>query len=181
MSPNQKLANRLAQITQGLPRGAAERALTEDHIGLLTVLLDPTSWPEGRLSAVDRARLEGARYRRELLEQAGGALSVGEAAKLLGISPQAVRKRIKDHSLIGIPGAKGYAIPNIQFQDESTLPHLGEVLKAMPVDSAWMQLDWLMSPEPRLGDESPVNLLKKNKGCDAVLAAAALVGEHGAG
>jgi DNA-binding Lrp family transcriptional regulator len=173
------LLARLERLIERLPPHAVNAALATDDLGTFVALASPENWPDAEVSAADRARLRGMERKNELLAQAG-RLSVAEAALRLGVTREAVRKRLRSGSLLGIPIGRGYAIPAIQFTDRAVVSGLGQVLKAMPIDSPWMKLEWLLSPEPRLKDRVPIAVLAQTGERDTVIAAARMVGLHGA-
>lgn len=176
----QALVDRLTQLVDRFPEATVTTALGQDDVGTFTTLASPEAWGEERISPTEGARLRGVKYRDELLERAGGGLSVAAVAKMLGVSEEAIRKRLRARTLVGIKGAGGYLIPAVQFDEGSELAGLRKVLEVMPVESSWMRLNWLMSPEPRLDDRKPVEVLRQGRELDAVIAAAALYGEQGA-
>jgi hypothetical protein len=53
---------------------------------------------------------------------------------------------------------------------------LSEALRSMPIRSPWMRLEWLVSPDPALGDASPIEALRRGN----VTAVITLAGSHGA-
>lgn len=174
------LIERFAHLVGRLSDETINRALGQDDVGTLTTLASPEAWGEARISPTEKARLRGVRYREELLERAGGGLSVESVAKMLDISQEAVRKRLRNQTLLGIKASKGYLIPGLQFDDGRVIAGLGKVLRVIPVESPWMRLNWLMSPEPRLGDRKPIEVLRQGGEIKAVIEAAELYGEQGA-
>ena len=65
------------------------------------------------------------------------SLTVDQVAELLGVSTSRVRHRIGDGSLYAYSaGGRGIArrIPEWQFEDGHAIPHLAEVLAALPED-----------------------------------------------
>jgi DNA-binding Lrp family transcriptional regulator len=173
------LLARLERLIERVPTQAVNAALATDDLGTFVALASPENWSDAEISTADRARLRGMARKNELLAQAG-RLSVAQAALRLGVSQEAVRKRVRSGSLLGIPIGRGYAIPAIQFADRAVVSGLDQVLKAMPIDSPWMKLEWLLSPEPRLEDRAPIAVLAQTGERDTVIAAARRVGLHGA-
>lgn len=174
------LRSRLPKIIGELSDEAIANALGEDDIGCIVALAAPEAWKGRNLSPLAEARLRGVVHRRKLAESAGGMLSVSEVAALLGVSDEAVRKRIRDRQLIAMRRGRTYVLPAIQIRDEQILPGLPQVLAAMHIDNPWMRLDWLLGTDPRLDDERPIDLLQQSGNAERVKAAAAMVGEHGA-
>lgn len=65
------------------------------------------------------------------------AMTVSEVASLLGVSPSRVRHRLSAQTLYAYPSAGtgvGRLIPRWQFVGGKEVPHLGEVLRALPAE-----------------------------------------------
>ncbi|TQE98398.1 MAG: hypothetical protein FKY71_14080 [Spiribacter salinus] len=162
-----------------MPEKTVARALSDDDVGALARIVSEEALRRNHTS-FEQARARGASYRDGLLERAGGCLSVEEVAAMRGVGPESVRKAIRENRLIGIPTADGYQIPAIQFHDGEEIPGLRKLLGEMSVDSPWMRLNWLLSPEPRLGGTAPIEMLKQGQDLDLLREAAELYGEQGA-
>ena len=129
-----------------------------------------------------RARLRGVRVRRELLEAEGGAVSSGQAAELLGITPQAVDKRRRAGKLLALPVGRAYLYPVWQFDERGrggVLSGLEGVLGSFGVEDAWMRASFFLRRNGRLGDKRPLDALRDGE-IEAVEGAARAYGEHGA-
>jgi len=129
-----------------------------------------------------RARLRGVRARRELLEAEGGTVSSGQAAELLGITPQAVDKRRRAGKLLALPVGRAYLYPVWQFDEAGrggVLQGLEEVLGSFGVEDAWMRVSFFLRQNGRLGDKRPLDVLRDGE-IEAVERAARAYGEHGA-
>lgn len=111
-------------------------------------------------SARARALARGAQRKQELLVRAGGVLSSGEVAAVLGgISVQAVKARVARRRLLALPLAGGFlGFPAIQFDGTDVRPGLAEVLAAAQRREmgAWFLFALLMDPAP--GRDEPVVL-----------------------
>lgn len=93
----------------------------------------------------------------------------GVQALLDGVSRQAVAERIRRRRLLalrtaGAPGAARWVYPRWQFEGR-TPSLLPEILDAVGLDPArtsdgWMVASWLCSPDPRLDDLTPRDLLR---------------------
>jgi hypothetical protein len=126
------------------------------------------------------ARARGAAMKSELLERAGGALSAGEVAGLMGVTPAAVHARRQRGTLLAVRQANGeFLYPACQFGEDGALPGLGQVLAAFTVDGPWTRLSVLLSPAPSLGGATPLDALQRGDVAGAVEAVASY-GEHGA-
>ncbi|MCA9864518.1 MAG: hypothetical protein KC432_15905 [Thermomicrobiales bacterium] len=151
-------------LSGGVDRVALGRLL--EHPDLLSGLrvVDPLA----------PARLRGLAVKRQLLDMEGGAVSSQQMATLLGISRQAVDKRRKRGTIIGLDlGRRGYAYPVWQVD----LPGLAEVLATLDDVSPWAQAGFFLAPNAWLADRTPLAALRAGEK-DAVLRAASLYGEH---
>jgi len=121
------------------------------------------------------AKLRGLQLKQQLMQAEGGCLSSAEAAQILGISRQAVDKR-RQGKLIGIAQGKGsYLYPAWQFTESgSTIVGLETVLAQLQSFDPWMQLAFMLDPNERLGQQTPLALLRKGEIAQAVEAAWAL-------
>lgn len=129
-----------------------------------------------------RARLRGVRQRRELLGAEGGAVSSGQTAELLGITPQAVDKRRRAGKLLALPVGRAYLYPVWQFDERGrggVVAGLEEVLDSFGVEEAWMKASFFLRQNGRLGDKRPLDALRDGE-IEAVERAARAYGEHGA-
>lgn len=130
--------------------GALARALADDTvIGRAVAELDP----DAELIAA------GAERKRDLLEKAGGSLGVTDVAALLRVSRQAVDKKRRAGKLIGILVGGDYRYPACQFTAEGIVRGLEDALSAMPIESPWMRLEWLVTPDAALGGRGPLQAL----------------------
>lgn len=152
-----------------------------DEVGGLAGLLasvgpiDPP--PRDPLAA---ARARGAGMKAELLERAGGALSVGEVAAMMGVTPAAVHARRQRGTLLAVRQANGeFLYPACQLGDEGALPGLGQLLAAFTVDGEWTRLSVLLSPAPGLEGATPLDALRQGDLAGAIDAVSSY-GEHGA-
>jgi hypothetical protein len=124
------------------------------------------------------ARQRAVELKRQLLEAEGGALTVAEVAKRLGISRQAVDKRRRARKLLALETSRGFLYPAWQFGDEGVLHGLDRVLAALEA-APWTQASWFPSGDSRLGDARPLEALRRGQ-LQQVLRAAAAYGEQGA-
>jgi len=120
---------------------------------------------------------EGATLKSELLERAGGALGVGQAASLLRVSRQAVDKRRRAGKLIAVPAGEDYVFPACQFTDQGIVAGLDKALGVMPIQDPWMRLEWLLTEDDALEGRSPLAALKSGSVGDVVELAAGHGGE----
>lgn len=129
-----------------------------------------------------RAILRGVEYARADLRDAGGAYNVEQVRALLnGVSRQAVDKRVKDGSLLAVPGPSNRRhFPTFQFQDDgSVIEGLAEVQDALGYTSPWAVLNFLVNPNDALGDARPIDVMRRGD-LSRVLEAAHRIGMQGA-
>jgi nucleoid DNA-binding protein len=147
--------------------------------------LDSESAPEPaerayQPSARALAILRGKEICESDLRDSGGAFTLQQIEKLLGISRQAVDKKVHDDALLAVPGPHGRRqYPVAQFTEEGILPGLGDLLKALPSANGWFRLNFLIRPDARLNGRRPIDLLKEGK-IEPVVVAAKAVGVQGA-
>lgn len=127
------------------------------------------------------ARLRGVEEQRRLLSEAGGVVGATEAAKIVGISRQAVDARQKKNRLLAVStGRHGRRYPLCQFDENSedkVVRGLDLALAAIDDDEGWMRLAFLLSPEERLGGARPLDALRSGE-TEAVEEAARAYGEQ---
>ncbi len=147
-------------------------------------LIEDLVLEDARKSPLARARLRGIRRKREMLDAEGGTVGTIEAAQILGgISKQAVDKRRKRGTILAMPKGGGeYAFPLWQFAEntrDGLLPGLARVLRSFSVENPWMQAEFMLAPNARLGGKKPLNALRDGEVGASALAASAY-GVHGA-
>jgi biotin operon repressor len=126
------------------------------------------------------AKLRSFKLRQEMTQKAGGVLSSGKVAEMLGISRQAVDKRRVANQLLAVTqGRRGYSYPSFQFEDGTTLDGVEEVLSNLSAVDPWMQLNFFTTPHERLGNQTPIEALRSGRVVDVVRAASGY-GEQGA-
>jgi hypothetical protein len=175
--------NAVAALGQDVPESSLAAASTApvDYGVLVRALSDPAAMEElRRADPLAPARLRGIEARQRLLGAEGGTLSVAEAAKILGVTRQAVDKRRRAGRLIGLQrGRRGYAYPAWQFTAGGTIAGLEAVLDVLRGHDPWMQVTFLLNANSRLGGNAPLAELRKGN-THAVREAALSYGEQGA-
>jgi hypothetical protein len=107
----------------------------------------------------------------EALERAlADALTRDQAARRLGISPQAVSKRLAAGGLVALSRGRSKRLPAWQFHEDDVLPGLPDVIAAYP-GSALSLTTWATSPSADLDDVMPAQALTRRDGVPRVLAA----------
>jgi len=113
-----------------------------------------------------------------LLARAGGTLSLTEATTLLGVSRQALHKRIVNGSALGVMVGNEIAVPKLQIAESDgrhqILPGVGAVTKIFKKAEAgpWMALQFLVDPDPNVG-RAPIEALREGDERSVVQAARA--------
>ncbi len=112
----------------------------------------------------------------DLLRRADGILSASEAARMLGTDVLTLQELAAESAVLALPLPSGTAYPACQFEIGGMITGLSEALRSMPILSPWMRLEWLVSPDPALGDASPIEALRRGNLTEVI----ALAGSHGA-
>ncbi len=151
---------------------AFEDALVQAAAGDEPAALDETLWgPEPSAEQLAHARRVAQRARQDELAIAlADALTRDHAARLLGISPQAVSKRLAAGSLSALARGRELRFPAWQFHEGATLPGLAEVLAAYP-GSTLALTTWASTPNLDLDGATPAQMLARRGGVERVLAA----------
>ena len=87
----------------------------------------------------------------------------GVQALLGGVSKQAVSDRVRRHRLIALRTGSGRMVyPAFQFERQAVITGLGEVLSLIaPNDEEmWLAASWFVTPDPALGDISPIDAIR---------------------
>lgn len=178
--------DRCRRAIEGLSRQLDDEALQAavaaptDNAVLLSAL---RAAPEAALiNAVDplaEARLAGLKIAEGLLHAEGRPWTVQAVADHLGITRQAVAKRLRARRLLAVDiGRHGQAYPAWQFVRGGVLPGLEPVLSALAEHDPWMQLDFFLGENLLLGGETPLAVLRRGDDA-AVLRAAHRFTEQG--
>jgi hypothetical protein len=180
----------LANFHEALTRGEAARGrLTEKGRIILERLLR-REFPKAERPAIEKAAFEpdarsralllGVKIARQDLRAAGGAYDLAEVESLLGVSRQAINKRVRQGSLLAVPGpGNRLRYPTVQFKpDGSIVEGLREVKEVLPSRNVWVTLNFLVSRDPRLNNRRPIDLLKKGD-VESVIESARRIDEQG--
>lgn len=130
-------------------------------------------------SADDAAAFE--RITADLLDRAGGGMSLREAADALRVSKQALHKRIHAGTALGMMRGREIVVPRIQFADEGgglgVLPGMPELLAAFREagERGWGILQFFVDQDPNLG-RPPIDALRDGQVRAVVQAARAHLG-----
>jgi len=96
----------------------------------------------------------------DLLRRAGGTLNASDAARMLGLDVVALRELAAEGAVISLPMPGGPVYPTCQLEVGGLVPGLADALRAMPVRSPWMRLEWLLTPSDALRGASPLEALR---------------------
>lgn len=170
----QRYSELLRRLGEAAPEAAIADALAaSDDVGGLAALLArvaPLAPPAP--DPLARARARGAEAKGALLRTAGGGLRLGEVARRMGVTPQAVHARRKRGTLLAVSQANGeWLYPACQFGADGPLEGLGTVLQAFEVRGPWTRLAVLLAPADALGGRTPLEALTRG---DAAAAAEAV-------
>ena len=173
----------VADATTHLNKQVADHAAGErTNIGVLLRILEEAATLD--LETEDplaNARLRWIIDRRRLAHAEGRPLPTREVETLLGITRQAVARARAEGRLVGLPSGSGqYVYPSWQFNEMGVLPGLREVRQALRGgEDPWTFTAFMVSPNARLGDQTPLEILRRG-GLKDVIRAAEAHGEHGA-
>jgi hypothetical protein len=98
----------------------------------------------------------------------------GVAARLGGVTKQAVSDRVHRHRLLALRTGSGRLVyPAFQFNGHDLVPGMADVLLALRPDatSAWTVASWLTTPDSALHGRAPIEALRDGA-VDEVVAAA---------
>lgn len=129
------------------------------------------------------ALLRGASAKQSALQTAGGALSSGQVAELLGVTVAAVKQRQRRGGLLAIPLANGeWGYPARQFAPGGRVREgLKEVLAAFAKDEdPWVILSFLANPDPASGNGIAFDALDDRGSTRALVELARTFWEQGA-
>jgi DNA-directed RNA polymerase specialized sigma24 family protein len=133
---------------------------------------------EGEEADPSSARREA--IQQALLDKAGDQLTLSEAAERLGISRQAMHKKIKSGAILGLMVGQTFVVPGIQLVKTKTgvavIPHLRKVLSLFVDAGNWSALQYLVEPDPALGGALPIERLAAGDSPTVIAAATAYLG-----
>jgi hypothetical protein len=118
----------------------------------------------GRVSVED-LRVVDAQIASAFRQLRTGSLSVGEAARRLGVNTSRIRQRLAERSLYGLKDGSTWLLPAFQFGSDGLVPGVDTVMKRLPLDiGALAVARWFSSPNPDLttrdDDERPLTPLE---------------------
>jgi hypothetical protein len=118
---------------------------------------------------------EARRVARGALDEAlaralAGSLTREQAARRLGVTPQAISKRLASRGLVALRRGRVRRFPAWQFHEDGALPGLAQVIAAFP-GSTLSLTSWATTPSADLDDAAPAQALTRHDGVARVLEA----------
>lgn len=169
----------LAALHTARSLDSASAASTDWEV-LLRALSSGDATPPSGAEPLAAARLRGVHARQTLLHAHGGTISAPAAARMLGLSRQAVDKRRQAGTLLAVGiGRHGYQYPVWQFEGHGVLKGLDQVLRALARHDDWMKLAFFVNPNVHLDELPPIEVLRRGA-TERVVAAAERYVHHGA-
>lgn len=109
---------------------------------------------------------------------AGDVLTTEEVRRLLGVSRQALHKRLAGGSLLGLGAERTTLFPVWQFSGAAVHPAVAKIVKAfrehMGAEAdARLIVSWAVTPQPELKEETPADWLLAGGDEEPLLRAAA--------
>lgn len=172
-----ELARQLGAYERQLAASAAVfPLLTRTRSGVASLAADRTGdAPDNAADAFEAAR-------DRLIEQAGGVMPLTEAAKALGVTRQALHKRVYGNGALGMMLGGRIAVPRVQLADKDgktvVLEGIDKVARAFAEAEAgaWAALQFLVEPNPNLNGARPVDALREGRIKEVEQAARAYLG-----
>ena len=182
---NPVITEALEATVEGVRRSLAESPKPTES-GVLSLVFDELGHVverkiQERFSVEDSFKLakrRGETAKLEILSQVGPMLTLQQTADLLGVTKQAVHKRLMNQSLFGIKYQEEIRIPAWQIQDAEVVSGIAGVLKALDTTD-WGKLLFLHTENMQLRGRKPKDLILEGK-TDLVAQLALQFGEQGA-
>jgi hypothetical protein len=118
----------------------------------------------GAVAEIDPGAIDLAReieHRLDVVRRAGGMLAAEEVGKLLNISRQAVDKRRRNKTLLGLRQGGDWLYPRAQFHENETIPGLADVIRGLEQSGPWVTLEFLVTEDGVLDGLTPRAALLK--------------------
>ena len=150
--------------------GAFDAALSQSAAADETDQLDEALWgstPTDRQLA-DARRASYATLTGAMHKALSDALTRDQAAGRLGITPQAVSKRVASGGLLALRRGRVNRLPAWQFYEDTVLPGLKQVISTYPGGALSLTI-WATSPSPDLDAATPAQVLSRRGGLLRVL------------
>jgi hypothetical protein len=125
------------------------------------------------------ARKRGLKLSTTLLRAAEPTLDSREVCKLLGVTRETIRQKVKRRQLLTLPKGGDRVFPAFQFKEGAVLNGFQEVLDALNTDSVFTTLSFLLSQNPDHENMTAIEMLRAGE-FEPVLAEARVFLKHGA-
>jgi hypothetical protein len=143
-------------------------SLKSDLTGLVETLQEKQASAEPEIGTQNTASAQDEfdSYTKTLITEAGGGLTLTAAAEKLGMSRQALHKRVKEGSVLGMMLGSKITIPSFQFfrrnGKDGLTPGMEDVVQVFDLAHAsrWDCLQFLLETDPNL-DMLPIDALQK--------------------
>lgn len=159
---HRRMQNGADLVTRSLPGARLKDVASAAGFAQMLIAIlrnTPAIDPEELLAAEGLART--AAFKRDLVEQAGGALTSEQVRKLLGHkSVQAVHKAVASGRLLAVDDNGRTLYPAFQFDGATILPSMAALISATPTTKPWALLQFMVEGDEGLGDELPMNMLR---------------------
>lgn len=152
----------LLALRDGLAAAGRDRQLlSADDKTLLAELLIEALRTDPLASKELRLRLRGQLALHRLLDDNGGTLTTAEVAQLLGITPDAVRKRVRRGGLLAVPrgGHSVFPVFQLDVDKRRVVPGFDDILSQLDTASAPAKLRFFLTPDQDLG-KPPIDALR---------------------
>jgi hypothetical protein len=173
LTPRQLARELTAQEVPATLIGAFDAALSRSAAADETDQLDEALWgsaPTDQERTLAR-RVSYATLAGAMREATVGALTRDQAAERLGITPQAVSKRVASGGLVALRRGRVSRLPAWQFYEDTVLPGLKQVISTYPGGALSLTI-WATSPSPDLEGAAPAQVLASRGGLSRVIEAA---------
>jgi hypothetical protein len=170
LTPRELAAELAAQEAPATLIGAFDAALSRSAATDETDQLDEALWgspPTDEELALAR-RVNYTTFADAMHDALSDALSRDQAAERLGITPQAVSKRVASGGLLAIRRGRLNRLPAWQFYEDTVLPGLKQVISTYPGGALSLTI-WATSPSPDLDGATPAQRLARRGGLSSVL------------
>ncbi|HUB66842.1 MAG TPA: helix-turn-helix domain-containing protein [Candidatus Methylacidiphilales bacterium] len=129
---------------------------------------------------LNRAILRGLETSQRLRERAEPTLGTSEAAKLLNVSPETIRQKVKRRQLLALSkGSQDRVFPRFQFHEHQVLPGFSDALAALGPISPYRALSFFLDDHPELGGKPAIEALRKGRIDEVIRSAHRFVAAHG--
>ncbi len=96
-----------------------------------------------------------------LIDQHGGTYSLKEASELLNVTPQTIRRRLRNHQLLGIKWGKQVRLPVWQFCGTEVVPGFKKILALLPLNDPIYSTSFILEPSSHLDGMTLIGALKR--------------------